>query len=97
MLSALLLLQAAAAQPAPDIQLRIGVHADRVRIERQGEASLEVSGGEGSAVRVDAPEANGRRTLRNVDIRIEADARIADPQNTSAAQNAEPAETAEPQ
>jgi hypothetical protein len=92
-----LLLQAAAAQTAPDIQLRIDVHADRVRIERQGEASLEVSGGEGSVVRVEAPEANGRRTLRNVDVRIEADARIADPQNAPAAQNPEPAETAEPQ
>ncbi|MEA3015996.1 MAG: hypothetical protein QOI38_718 [Sphingomonadales bacterium] len=93
----LVLLLQAAAQPAPDIQLRVDVHADRVRIERRGEASLEVSGGEGSVVRVDAPEANGRRTLRNVDVRIEADARIGDPQDPPAAQNAEPAETAEPQ
>jgi hypothetical protein len=92
-----LLLQAAAAEPAPDVQLRINVHADRVRIERQGEASLEVSGGEGSVVRVDAPEAEGRRTLRNVEVRIEADARVADPQNGPAAQNGEAAETAEPQ
>jgi len=93
-----LLLQAAtAAQTPPDIQLRIDVHADRVRIERQGEASLVVSGGEGSAVRVEAPEADGRRTLRNVDVRIEAEARLADPANASPAQNSEPAETAEPE
>ena len=102
MLAALLLIQAAApaaqrAQAAPDIQLRIDVHADRARIERQGEASLEVSGGEGSIVRVQAPEANGRRTLRNVDVRIEAEARLADPRNPPAAQNPETAETAEPE
>ncbi|HEX8364293.1 MAG TPA: hypothetical protein VF603_03300 [Allosphingosinicella sp.] len=97
MLSALLLLQAAAVQTPPDIQLRIDVHADRVRIERQGEASLEVSGGEGSAVRVEAPDANGQRTRRNVDVRIEAEARLADPANASPAQNSEPAETAEPE
>ena len=78
----LLLLQAAAAQPPPDIELRIDVHADRVRIERRGEASLEVRAGPdaGSEVRVEAPAANGRRTLRNVDIRVRAEARIADPE-----------------
>ncbi|HYG29619.1 MAG TPA: hypothetical protein VD887_05320 [Allosphingosinicella sp.] len=92
-----LLLQATAAQTAPDIQLRIDVHADRVRIERRGEASLEVSGGEGSAVRIEAPDAEGRRTLRNVDVRIEAEARLADPRAAPAAQNAEAPETPDPE
>ena len=91
MLSALCILQAAA-QPAPDIQLSVDVHADRVRIEREGEASLEVSGGPGSTVRVEAPEAGGRRTLRNVNVRVRAEARLADPQ-----QNREAAETARPE
>jgi hypothetical protein len=88
MLTALILLQAAAAQPAPDIQLRIDAHIDRVRIERRGEARLEVTAGPdaGSVVRVEAPQANGRRTLRNVDVHIEAEARIADP-NAPASQN----------
>jgi hypothetical protein len=91
-LSFLFLLQAAAAQTAPDIQLSVDVHADRVRIERRGEASLEVSGGEGSTVHVEAPPAHGRRTLRNVDVRVRAEARVAAPD-----QNRQPAETASPQ
>jgi hypothetical protein len=96
-----LLLQAAASQPLLDIQLRIDAHVDRVRIERQGEASLEVTGGEGSIVRVEAPEANGRRTLRNVDVRIDAQAYVADPRDarpaTAENQNPEALETPDPQ
>jgi hypothetical protein len=88
----LFLLLQAAAQTPPDIQLDIDVHADRVRIERRGEASLEVRGGEGSIVDVEAPPANGRRTLRNVDVRVRAEARIAEPQ-----QNRERPETPRPQ
>lgn len=91
MLTLLLILQNAAATP-PDIQLSVDVHADRVRIERRGEASLEVRGGEGSTVEVEAPEANGRRTLRNVNVRVRAEARVADPQ-----QNRAQPETARPQ
>jgi hypothetical protein len=101
MLTVLILLQAAAAQPAPDIQLRIDAHVDRVRIERRGEASLEVSGGEGSVVRVEAPEANGRRTLRNVNVRIDAEARLGDPSDLRPAsgddQSPEAVETPDPQ
>ena len=97
MLSALLLLQAAAqAQSPPDIELNIDASVRRLRIERRGEASLEVSGGEGSLVEVDAPEANGRRTLRNVNVRVRAEARIADPNNPQAQIRGE-AETDRPQ
>ena len=92
MLAALLLLQAAAAQPPPDIELQIDASVRRVRIEREGEASLEVSGGPGSAVRVDAPEASGRQRLRNVNVQVRAEARIADPR-----QNPEAAETPRPE
>jgi len=91
MLAVLLLVQAAAQAP-PDIELNVDASVRRVRIERRGEASLDVRGGEGSVVRVEAPEANGRRTLRNVNIRVRAEARIADPD-----QNREPPATAEPQ
>ena len=81
MFTALFLLQAASgAQTPPDIELNADASVRRVRIERQGEASLEVRGGEGSVVNVEAPEANGRRTLRNVNVRVRAEARIADPQ-----------------
>ena len=79
MLAALLILQAAAAQTPPDIELNVDASVRRVTIERRGEASLEVRGGEGSVVNVEAPAANGRRTLRNVNVRVRAEARIADP------------------
>ena len=93
MLTALFLLQAAAAPATPpDIELNIDASVRRVRIERQGEASLEVTGGEGSAVNVEAPEAEGRRTLRNVNVRVRAEARVADPRQI----RAEP-ETARPE
>lgn len=68
-----------AAQTAPDIELGIQASIRRVRIERSGEARLEVTAGPDSVVRIEAPDANGRRTLRNVDLRIHAEARIADP------------------
>lgn len=92
--AAFLLLQATAApqaQAAPDIELNIGLSARRVTIERRGEASLEVRAGPdgGSLVNVEAPEANGRRTLRNVEVRVRAEARIADPRNPSAQIDAE--------
>lgn len=86
MLTVFLLLQAAAAQPAPDIELQIDASIRRMRIDRQGEASLEVHAEPdgGSDVRVAAPEANGRRTLRNVNVRVRAEARIADAPNPQA-------------
>ena len=86
MLTVLFLLQAAAAQPAPDIELQIDASIRRVRIERQGEASLEVHAEPdgGSDVRVEAPDANGRRALRNVNVQVRAEARIADPRNPEA-------------
>ena len=84
------LLQAPAAQAAPDIQLNIDANVRRVTIERSGEASLQVTGGQGSIVRVEAPDANGRRTLRNVNVRVRAEARVADPQNAPATETAQP-------
>jgi hypothetical protein len=77
------------AQPAPDIVLDIQASARRVRIERSGEASLEVRAGPNSVVDVDAPEANGSRTLRNVEVRVHAEARIADPLNPQASVEAD--------
>jgi len=99
MLSLLFLLQAAATPQAatpPEIQLDIGLTAQRVTIERRGEASLEVSGGESSIVNVEAPQADGRRTLRNVEVRVRAEARVADPANPSVEIDAE-VETRPPQ
>ena len=77
----LFLLLAQAATPAPDIQLDIHATAREVRIEQSGETSLEVRAGPdaGSKVEIDRPEADGRTRLRNVDVTVRAEARIADP------------------
>ena len=89
----LLILIQAAVQTAPaDIQFDARVSAREVRIERSGETKLEVRGGPGSDVRVDKPAANGRQRLRNVNVRVQAEARIAD-----SGQNPQQPETAEPQ
>ena len=74
---------AAAADPGlapPDIAFNARVQAREVRVEQRGEASLEVSGGPGSGVRVDKPRGDARGRLRNVDIRVEAEARVAAPE-----------------
>ena len=75
----LLLLQASSAQP--DIELRAAVDARSVRIEKKGEAELTVSASPdgGSEVKVEAPKADGARTLRNVHVTVDAEARIGDP------------------
>ncbi|HEX8645096.1 MAG TPA: hypothetical protein VF702_14400 [Allosphingosinicella sp.] len=97
MLVSLFLLQAAAqAQTPPDIELQVDASIRRVTIERRGEARLEVQGGEGSVVTVEAPEAGGRRNLRNVNVRVRAEARIAGPRGPSAQINSE-AETRSPE
>lgn len=75
MIPALVLLAQAA---APDIQLGVRVQARELRIERRGEARLEVqaSPDAGSRVEAEAPRADGRRVLRNVNVRVDAEARI---------------------
>ena len=87
----LILLQAAAAAPAQDIELDVRVQARDVRIERSGTTSLTVTGGPGSDVRTEKPAANGRQRLRNVDVHVRAEARVADPR-----QNPPEAETPSP-
>jgi hypothetical protein len=92
-----LLLQAAAAQ-APDIQFNANVRARSVTIEKQGNASLTVTTSPegGNVVDVRAPKANGRKSLRNVEVNVRAEGRIGDP-STAAANNQNQAETAPPQ
>jgi hypothetical protein len=77
LLSLLLAVQAA----SPDLELDISATIREVRIERRGEASLEVRAGPdaGSRVEVDRPPSGGRARLRNVNVRVKAEARIADP------------------
>jgi hypothetical protein len=81
MLTLLALLQAASAQP--DIELNIRARARSVEIERKGEAKLEVRAEPDAGSRVEArvePKAEGRTSLRNVEVNIRAAASIADPQ-----------------
>ncbi len=93
----ILLLQAAAAQ-APDIQLNANIRARSVTIEKQGDARLTVSTSPdgGNLVDIRAPKANGRKTLRNVEVNVRAEARIGDPPAVLANNPAQP-ETAPPQ
>jgi len=100
MLSLLFLLQAAAApQAQPDIQLNIDASIRRVTIERRGEASLDMTASPdgGSAVHVEAPQGNGRRTMRNVNVRVRGEARIVDPAAAPSTTIEAEAETASPQ
>jgi len=71
----LILLQTAAAQ-APDIELNLSLRAKSVKIERKGEARLEVQG-EGPGNRVDVRvDAQGRTELRNVTVDVHAEASV---------------------
>jgi hypothetical protein len=95
MLMALLLLQAA---QAPDVELNANVRARQVTIEKQGDARLTVTSSPdgGNLVDVRAPRANGRKTLRNVEVDVRAEARIAQ-SGTAPANNSPPPETQVPQ
>ena len=75
MLALLLAIQAAA---LPDIEFHATIAARSVTIEKQGEATLEVRAdpGAGSFVKIEAPKANGRKTLRDVRVQVDAEARI---------------------
>lgn len=77
----LLILLLQAEQPLPDIELNATVRARQVTIEKQGNAELTVSAGPdgGSLVDVQAPKANGRKRLNNVEVKVRAEARIGDP------------------
>ena len=94
----LLLILAQAAAPAPDIQLNATIRAKSVTIEKKGDASLTVTTDPdgGNLVDVRAPKANGRKKLRNVEVKVDAQARIGDPAAPSQNNQAQP-ETPSPQ
>lgn len=95
MLTLLLALQAT--QAPPDLQLDARVQARSVTIEKKGDARLTVttSPDGGNIVDVQAPKANGRKTLRNVEVNVHAEGRIGDPAQASQ-NNPEPPETPQP-
>jgi hypothetical protein len=84
MSGALLILAAAAAAataPPPDISITARVRAREVRIEQQGEAKLRVwaEPSAGDKVDVERNLPKGQRRYRNLDVRLDAEARIAGP------------------
>ena len=78
MLLTILLFQAAS---APDIQIGAEVRARSLTIEKKGDArlTLRTEPDGGNVVDVEAPKANGRKTIRNVNVSVRAEGRIADP------------------
>ena len=92
----LILLQAAPT-PAPDIQLNANIRSRSLTIQKQGNVSLTVttSPDGGNVVDVRAPKANGRKSLRNVEVNVRAEARIGDPL-AAPANNPQQAETPPP-
>ncbi|MEA1014970.1 hypothetical protein [Sphingosinicella sp. LY1275] len=86
MLLALLLLQATGSPP--DIELNAHVRARSLTIEKKGDAALTLTTSPDSGenvVDVRAPKANGRKTMRNVEVTVDAKAHIADPQRSAVA------------
>ena len=85
MLFTLLLAQAAA--QLPEIELRANVRARSLTIEKRGDArlTLRTEPDGGNIVDVQAPKADGRKTIRNVHVTVRAEANIADPQQKRAA------------
>lgn len=82
----------------PDLQLHATIRARSVTVEKRGDAQLTVttSPDGGNLVDVRAPKANGRKTLRNVEVNIRAEARVGDP-NTAPKELKAETETALPQ
>ena len=78
----------------PDIELDARATVRRVEIRESRGVSLTVRAqpDSGSTVDVQAPERRGQRVLRNVEVRVRAEARISQP-----GQNREEAETARPE
>jgi len=94
----ILLLLILQASPAPaDIELTARVRARSVTIEKQGDARLTVTTDPdgGNLIDVLAPKPNGRKQLRNVEVNVRAEARIADPAELQKANLQQP-ETASP-
>jgi hypothetical protein len=78
MLTLVLALLQSVSQP-PDIELRATVRARSLTIEKQGEARVSVTASGRNLVDVQAPRANGRKTIPNPEVKVNIEARIADP------------------
>lgn len=83
----LLIAQAASAPVAhapPDIEIRAAIRAREVRVEQDGTARIVLRAepsAEQPEIRVERSAPPGQRRYRNLDLRLDAKARIADPNN----------------
>ena len=99
LVTALLLLQAAAPSTKPDIELEIRARARSVTIEQKGEARLEIRAEPDAGSKVEArvtPKAEERRELRNVEVAIHGEARIGEGVGIDVDADAEAVETRSP-
>jgi len=83
-----------AAAHLPDIELNARVRAREVRIEQQGEAHVRVwaEPSAGDDVKVDRNLPRGQRTYRNLDVKLHAEARLAEPPARAGRDNSQPGE-----
>jgi hypothetical protein len=81
----MLLLILALQSAQPDIQFEARVQARRATVQQQGEASLTVhpAPADGSGVRVQGRPERRQGSYRNIDIRLHAEASVAEPQQSA--------------
>ena len=68
-----------AASPPADLEFHATVRARSLTIEKQGEARLTLNADGRNVVDVQAPKANGRKTIPNPVVTVNVEARIRDP------------------
>jgi hypothetical protein len=85
MLTVLLLAQAVS---PPDIQMRATAEIRSVKVEKNGAASLTVRADPdgGRTIKVEAPKVERAKRLRNVQVTVDAQARIASPAQATRAE-----------
>ena len=62
-----------------DIEIRASVRARALTIEKAGEAKVSVTADGRNLVSIEAPKASGRKQVANPVIKVDIEARIADP------------------
>lgn len=80
------------APPPADIKFRANITARSLTIQKQGDVRLDLTANGRNVVDVQAPKANGRKTISNPVITVNVEARIADPAGLE-----QPPETSDPQ
>ena len=77
-----LLLALQAAAPS-DIEIRATVRARELTVEKAGKADVEVTSDGQNLISIEGPKANGRKRISNPVIKVNIQARVADPRETA--------------